>query len=462
MLGARLLAVVVAVLLAPAGTAAEVGGGVIVQSSDGPDTAGLIVHVEDSVGFVLVSGPGIGPSKVPRDFVITLEDGRTFAARQFPAIDEDRGLAFLEFGPVSLDAKTLAGLEVRPVVAVPAGFELGNGDVALRLTGGARQSTSTLTIKCADCAPDRFLVAAPDAVPGSMVTDSAGRLAGMVTETVDGQARVTTSAGIRDALLKGWNVPLNKLLVTRSYRSTPSVLSVLEVEDLIRGNGFNNPSGRVSGPDERMPFPDLTLLNKPDEFGRFDEAFFLKLRDAAKTRDALGETMPYRGALWHQYSLEEHDGSRAIHDGASSLVWLPFGDAVEGYCPDISWEGYGNLLETLLCIEALNDKKLLGADTWRLPTLEELASLAEERAIGLGEAGEPYFMDSQLMPAGGFYWSIDMVEVAGDGLLLWVEGFKSDSSGLPLTLSGPMVFDPLANEGRFMAVRSAAAGDSSP
>ncbi|MER9316352.1 DUF1566 domain-containing protein [Mesorhizobium sp. M0659] len=462
MLDARLLAVVVGALLAAPSVAAEIGGGVIVHSSEGPDTAGLIVHVEDSVGFVLVSAPGIGRSKVPREFGITLQDGRTFTARQFPAIDEDRGLAFLEFGPASLDAKTLAGLEVRPLVAVPAEVELRNGNVPLRLASGAGQSASTLTIKCGDCPLDQFLVAAPDVMPGSAVTDSAGRVAGIVTETLDGQARVTSSAGIRDALLKGWNVPLNKLLVTRAYRSTPSILTASEVEDLIKSNGFNNPSGRVSGPDDQMPFPDLSLLNDPAMFARFDEAFFLKLRDAARTQDVLGKSMPYRGALWHQYSIEEREGARAVRDGASSLVWLPFEEAVEENCRDIDWEGDGTLLATLLCIDALNDKKLLGADTWRLPTMEELASLAEERAIGLGEAGEPYFMDSRLMPGGGFYWSIDMVEVAGDRLLFWVEGFKSDSNDLPFTLSGPTVFDPLAKKGRFMAVRSAGLEGSSP
>jgi hypothetical protein len=456
------LAVVIAALLAAPCVAAEIGGRVIVHSSKGPDTAGLIVHVEDSVGFVVVSGPGIGPSKIPREFGITLEDGRTLTTRQFPAIDEDRGLAFLEFGPASLDAKTLAGLEVRPLVTVPAGVEFRNGNATLRLASGVEQAASTLTIKCGDCPLDQFLVAAPDAVPGSAVTDSAGRLAGIVTETLDGQARVTTSAGIRDALLTGWNVPLNKLLVTRAYRSTPSILTALEVEDLIKGNGFNNPSGRVSGPDDQMPFPDLSLLNDPAKFAQFDEAFFLKLRDAARIQDVLGKSMPYRGALWHQYSIEERDGARAVHDGASSLVWLPFGEAVEENCRDIDWDGNGTLPATLSCIEALNDKKLLGVDTWRLPTLEELASLAEERAIGLGEAGEPYFMDSRLMPGGGFYWSTDMVEVAGDGLLFWVEGFKSDSGGLPVTLSGPKVFNAMANTGRFMAVSSAALGDSSP
>ncbi|MDM8555643.1 TIR domain-containing protein [Desulfococcaceae bacterium HSG7] len=101
----------------------------------------------------------------------------------------------------------------------------------------------------------------------------------------------------------------------------------------------------------------------------------------------------------------KENGDGTINDHATGLIWQQSGS---------DWLTYKNAQKY---VQKLNRKKFAGFNDWRLPTVEELASLleAEERSDDLYI--DPVFDENQR-----WCWSSDTVK--GSSGLAWVVGFS--------------------------------------
>lgn len=97
------------------------------------------------------------------------------------------------------------------------------------------------------------------------------------------------------------------------------------------------------------------------------------------------------GDFQHEYVLKDFQGVQVIIDYATRLMWQQTG-------PDkpMTWQN------AYRYIEQLNTEGYAGFSNWRLPTIEELASLLEER-----KTQEDLFLDAIFGPIPLWCWSAD-------------------------------------------------------
>lgn len=98
------------------------------------------------------------------------------------------------------------------------------------------------------------------------------------------------------------------------------------------------------------------------------------------------------------------NGDGTVTDWATGLMWQ------QGASPTNI--GCSRVVERY--IQKLNGYKFAGYSGWRLPTLEELASIVELRAMSKGEDPEEkatlYYIDQIFSPAQKAYWSADLTK----------------------------------------------------
>jgi hypothetical protein len=142
-------------------------------------------------------------------------------------------------------------------------------------------------------------------------------------------------------------------------------------------------SGKVQVGEEKFPEGKLwgKLRSKPLEFNQYKEAFDLWSSLAVNN-------------IENQYVNNENG---TVTDIKTGLMWL------------ISYEIKENLLEVKQYIEQLNKKGFAGHSDWRIPTLDEIASLIEARPGGKLNSGRESYLDPifDVRPYCWYLWSAD-------------------------------------------------------
>lgn len=169
-----------------------------------------------------------------------------------------------------------------------------------------------------------------------------------------------------------WRAPHAPLL-----RAHPATMSPSEVTYMIQANGFNHPTD-VSGS---------------------------------------GLSGRVQGTFRHAYTVQERERETVIVDAATDLMWQQSGSD-----ESITWG------RAKAYINHLNEQAFAGFRDWRLPTIEELASLLEFQRYPASLFLDPHFDALQT-----FCWSSDELEIEGNvWFVYFAHGYISntDSSSL--------------------------------
>jgi Protein of unknown function (DUF1566)/Trypsin-like peptidase domain len=184
-----------------------------------------------------------------------------------------------------------------------------------------------------------------------------GQVIGVVTEA-QAPFAYAAPALITQYVLESWRVKFGDQL-----RSTPVRLGKGYIVQMIREKGFNHPGD----------------YSKEELSGYF------------------------RGNFQHEYELKTFNGDKVVIDHATGLMWQQSGSAkwmlrkdVKGYLDDLNENHYGNFSD------------------WRLPTVEELASLLEPMGENKGLYIDPLFDSQQEIG-----WTADWV----DSIHAWAVSF---------------------------------------
>jgi len=170
---------------------------------------------------------------------------------------------------------------------------------------------------------------------GPLVKDD--QVVGVITQA-EGQYAYATPSLIVQYALESWGVRFGVQL-----RSTPLMLHESELLRIVKAKGFNHPARQVVGYD----------LSMESVFGHFR----------------------------HEYEPRTLNGDRVIIDHATGLMWQQSGS------PGLDSYNEENTPHTY--VEELNRAQHAGFADWRLPTIEELASLLEARGARTRE--DPVF-----------------------------------------------------------------------
>ncbi len=155
----------------------------------------------------------------------------------------------------------------------------------------------------------------------------------------------------------------------------------------------------TTGTGERMSEPEYRLRSKPEALSDDDvrdmikkNNFFIKKRNWTETRQWDNES----GDFKHDF---KDNGNGTITDSVTGLVWEKAGSPNHMLFRDT--QGY---------IQGLNKKKFAGYNDWRLPTLEELASLLENKEV------DDLFTDPLFDRKQRWCWSADKRASRGRGV----------------------------------------------
>lgn len=149
-------------------------------------------------------------------------------------------------------------------------------------------------------------------------------------------------------------------------RNTPATLSNREIVQMIQQRGFNHPNNLANW--------------------------------------GLSGTM--QGNFQHAYQPQTIDGDQVVIDQATGLMWQQSGSSEQR-----TWN------QAKEYIQQLNQQEFAGFSNWRLPTVEELASLLEFR-----KKNGNYYIDPAFDATQGFCWTGDMVVTTNAA---WAVAFHS-------------------------------------
>lgn len=124
--------------------------------------------------------------------------------------------------------------------------------------------------------------------------------------------------------------------------------------------------------------------------------------------------------LWKTISFTDTDNSYVnnkngtVSDMFTGLMWAA------------SYEIRENILEVRQFVEQLNAKKFAGHSDWRIPTLEEIASLVEHKPSGKLDSGRESYLSAEfdIKPYCWYLWSADR---SPEGFLLVYIGERKSS-----------------------------------
>ncbi|MCI0529129.1 MAG: DUF1566 domain-containing protein, partial [Nitrospira sp.] len=151
-------------------------------------------------------------------------------------------------------------------------------------------------------------------------------------------------------------------------------------------------------PEEPCP-PELPKLR--------DTHTILSYEDIVQKIQEKGFSLPKEnivGTFQHDYEPETPNGKKVVIDHATGLMWQQ-----SGSFDTMTWEG------AKAYVDQLNKDRYTGFSGWRLPTIEELASLLESTRKNEGLYIDPVFDIKQMR-----CWSADQSIKSHD---LWVVDF---------------------------------------
>lgn len=201
--------------------------------------------------------------------------------------------------------------------------------------------------------------------------------------------------------------------------------------------GFHLPRGSIPAAEAALPG---TLMQFTEEVDR-------RLRTAAE-RPLVRPVPAVDRVSFHKYEGRKQSNEAMVVDHATGLTWLVWNAR--------DWRSFCRArIDQLLnfesatdCIKLLNESRVAGRRDWRLPTLEELASLLSIDAV-VQRDGAKFHIDPLLGPADSIAWSAD--PFSGASGMQWGVCFAPDDR---LMDCGTPKAWPQTNRGRLFAVRA--------
>jgi hypothetical protein len=382
---------------------------------------GTIIHSEPGIVFVLV------PAHIVADdstVLVKLPGVEELAAEFYPVFDGAFDMWLVTIAPPAgklFSPESWASLLYRPAIpstdnadAVASGIDVDGRPVQLPAATTRIVAPGIINIT----------IAGSTVGEGSPVFDSIGRVVGFVTRN-DGNAITIVSTTAAAEIVRGrWAVPANKLIRIMRFRRIPTSLSVQDVETMIAHKGFNHPRGKVPDVTEDVP---LSL----GDFGRFVQERLVAGTQSEALRNGSDSTAK-AGVPGHDYiavRLEEFDG---VLDRATGLLWLPWNRReLSTLCRSEDGKSLSVLLVTD-CLRRLREIRAAGYRDWRIPTLEELASLMEV-AISTPPTTEikGLFLDAIFKVKWHVFWTADRVNDPKIKSAYWGVCFSLDDPMLP-------------------------------
>ena len=147
------------------------------------------------------------------------------------------------------------------------------------------------------------------------------------------------------------------------------------------------------------PQPEY-LRSKPARVSRDDMLMMVWERSFNHPVDLTGALLSGKndGTFRHIYEMQILDGDEVILDYATGLMWQRSGSPEK-----LTW------METKSYVDDLNAARFAGFDDWRVPTLEELASLLEFEKLPWQLYLSPAFDKTQWI-----CWSSDIFDSASN------------------------------------------------
>lgn len=149
------------------------------------------------------------------------------------------------------------------------------------------------------------------------------------------------------------------------------------------------------------PAPVLFLRAKPAQVSRTELIAFIQkynFNHPANLSDA-GLSISMSGDLRHYYEVQLRANVNVIVDKATNLMWLQAGSVER-----LTW------MEAKDYVAQLNSMQLAGYGDWRLPTIEELASLLEFRKSPV----QALYLDPLFDQTQTICWSADILDSAAN------------------------------------------------
>lgn len=149
------------------------------------------------------------------------------------------------------------------------------------------------------------------------------------------------------------------------------------------------------------PSPILFLRTKPAQVSRAELIALIQkygFHHPVNLSDA-GLSGSISGDLRHHYEVQTCANVNVIVDKATNLMWPQAGSAER-----LTW------MEAKNYVEQLNSTQSAGYSDWRLPTIEELASLLEFRKSPV----QPLYLDPLFDQTQTICWSADILDSAAN------------------------------------------------
>lgn len=272
---------------------------------------------------------------------------------------------------------------------------------------------------------------------GSPVVDSGDKVLGFIAADPSAGRRMVAASDVMRVLRTDWQIPANRLIPFRALRSSAKPLSSQDVASLMTQPGLRWPRGSI--PPARGALPG--------GLSQFAEEVDRRLREDA-AQPAVGAVPPVDRVSFHKFESRKQGNDTIVFDHATGLTWLVW-NAQEwrSFCKAridqlLSFDGAKD------CINLLNESRVAGRRDWRMPTLEELASLLAIESVAQAD-GARFHVDPIFGTADGITWSAD--PLSGTSGMQWGVCFAPDDRFLQC---GTPKAWPTSNPGRLFVVRS--------
>lgn len=157
-----------------------------------------------------------------------------------------------------------------------------------------------------------------------------------------------------------------------------------------------------------IPVAQVQLRNTPATLSNQDIIHIIQQRGFNHPNNLTnwGLSGTVQGTFQHAYQPQTHNDDPVVIDQSTGLMWQQAGSANQ-----MTWN------EAKTYIQQLNQDEFAGFADWRLPTVEELASLLEFQ-----KKNGNYYIDPAFDTTQGFCWSVDM---AAGSNAAWAVAFHS-------------------------------------